>query len=350
MLFRTFSKYADFLPPEMLHSFFIFALKFELFNKKKIFENLQINLLGKKFDNPLGLAAGFDKNAEVIDGAFGLGFGFLELGTVTPMPQEGNPKPRVFKIPEYEAVIQRLGFNNRGIENFLDNIKKSKKKPTDLIGINIGKNKSSKDPFKDYQFMYEQVQTFADYVAINISSPNTPGLRDLQKKDKFKLLIKKITKLRKKPTFIKISPDISAYDLKNICDVVLNEDSIEGLILTNTTISREPIQSMPLRNSWKVVEQGGLSGPPLKKKSNEIIKSVYNKIKGKKILIGVGGISSGRDAFEKISLGCSLIQLYTSLIYKGPNVVSDILSDLSDLIKKKGLKNIKELIGSNIEL
>ncbi|MBS91606.1 MAG: dihydroorotate dehydrogenase (quinone) [Rickettsiales bacterium] len=350
MIFRTLSKFTGLISPELLHSFFLATLKLNLFNKKKNYENLKLNLLGRDFDNPLGLAAGFDKNAQVLNGSFGLGFGFLEVGTVTPMPQKGNSKPRVFKIPEYEAVIQRLGFNNDGIEVFLRNLKKFRLRYDGLVGANIGKNKSSSDLFSDYKFLYQQVEPFADYITINISSPNTPGLRDLQQKDKFKILIKEISKLKKKPTFIKISPDISSKEIKDICDLALNEDLIDGLVLTNTTISRNSLFSKPLKNHWKIEEDGGLSGPPLRKISNEIIKKVYKETKGKIILIGVGGISNGKDAFEKISLGCSLVQLYTSLVYKGPNIVAEILAELSQLIQQKGLKNIKELIGANIKL
>ncbi len=349
-MFRTLAKYTNFIPPELLHSCFLTALKLNLFKKKRIYENLKLNVLGKDFENPLGLAAGFDKNAQVLDGSLALGFGYLEVGTVTPMPQIGNPKPRVFKIPEYEAVIQRLGFNNDGIEIFLSNLKQFRAKSQGLIGVNIGKNKGSSDLYSDYKFLYQKVGPFADYITINISSPNTPGLRDLQKKDKFFKLIEIISELKKKPTFIKVSPDISPKDLKNICDLALSENFIDGLILTNTTISRDCLYSKPVKDSWKIYEDGGLSGAPLRKVSNEIIKKVYKETKGKIILIGVGGISSGKDAFEKISFGCSLVQLYTSLIFKGPNVVIEILAELSELIKKKGLKNIQELVGANIEL
>ncbi len=350
MMFKTISNLTNFISPELLHTFFLTTLKYSLFKKNTIYENLRFKLLDRDFDNPLGLAAGFDKNAEVLDGSLALGFGYLEAGTVTPMPQKGNPKPRVFKIPEFEAVIQRLGFNNDGIEIFLSNLKQFRLKSRGLVGVNIGKNKGSSDLYSDYTFLYQKVEPFADYITINISSPNTPGVRDLQKKDNFKKLIEKISKFKKKPTFVKISPDISSSNLENVCDLALNEDFIDGLILTNTTISRDFLHSKPIKNSWKIFEDGGLSGPPLKKITNEMIKKVYKQTKGKIIIIGVGGISTGRDAFEKISLGCSLVQLYTSLIYKGPNVVSKILAELSQLIKKKGLKNVQELIGANIDL
>ena len=213
------------------------------------------------------------------------------------------------------------------------------------MGVNIGKNKNSKDPVSDYKFLYNLVQPYADYVTINISSPNTPGLRDLQKKDKLEKILTTLSKFKKKKTFIKLSPDLSDKELEDICKLSMHSKIVDGLILTNTTISRKNLQSKPVRDFWKISEEGGLSGPPLKELSNKIIKKTYKLTKGKIILIGVGGISNGRDAFEKISCGCSLLQLYTSLVYKGPNVVVNILSELSGLLKKKELEKLKILWG-----
>ena len=299
--YSSFSKLISFFPPELLHQFFLQALKFNFFTKKKKFENLNTKVLGIEFDNPIGLAAGFDKNAEVINGSFNLSFGFVEVGTVTPMPQKGNPKPRVFKIPEFEAIIQRLGFNNAGVEIFLNNLKKIKKNEKEILGVNIGKNKNSNDPIADYKFLYTLVQPYADYVTINISSPNTPGLRDLQKKDKLEKILSTLSNLKKKNTFIKLSPDLSDKELEDICKLSLNSKIVDGLILTNTTVSRENLQSKPVRDFWKISQEGGLSGPPLRELSNKIIRKAYKLTKGKIVLIGVGGISDGRDAFEKIS-------------------------------------------------
>ena len=348
MNFKTISKISKPLSPEILHKLFLFSLKLRIFKKKKKFLNLQTEVFGKSFENPIGLAAGFDKNAEVISGLFDLGFGFLELGTVTPMPQLGNDKPRVFKIPEFEAVIQRLGFNNKGIEEFLRNLKNFDKKKNHILGINIGKNKNSEDNFSDYEFLYKVVKAHADYITVNISSPNTPGLRDLQKKENITKLISRIPS-RKKTTFIKISPDVNDKVLYDLCDIALESDKIDGLILTNTTISRKNLNSKPIKDSWKIDEAGGLSGPPLRNLSNQIINKVYKKTKGKIIIIGVGGVSSGKDVFEKISLGCNLVQLYTSLIYQGPNLIFNILSELSFLLKKNNLKNIDSLVGTNLK-
>ncbi len=348
MNFKILSNAVGFLPPEILHSFFIKFLKTEIYKKQSEWKNLTTHAFGKTFANPLGLAAGFDKNAEVIQGALKLGFGFLELGTVTPMPQIGNPKPRVFKIPEFEAVIQRLGFNNKGVEEFLRNLKESRKEEN-ILGVNIGKNKNSKDNFSDFCFLYRKLQPYSDYITINISSPNTPGLRDIQEKGNIERLLKEISKIKKrKPTFLKLSPDISDINLENICKIILKDDLINGLICTNTTISRENLSKKPIKNSWKRSEIGGLSGPPLRDKTNKLIKKVYKLTKGKITIIGVGGVSNGKEAFEKISLGANLIQLYTALIYKGPGVVFEILKELSFLIEKKGLKNVDGLVGKNI--
>ena len=202
--YTSLSKLTNFVPPELLHQFFLRALRFNIFQKKKRFENLETKVLGKYYKNPIGLAAGFDKNAEVMSGSFNLNFGFVEVGTVTPMPQKGNPKPRVFKIPEFEAIIQRLGFNNAGIEVFLNNLKKFKKNEKEILGVNIGKNKRSKNPISDYKFLYNVVQPYTDYVTINISSPNTPGLRDLQKKDNLEKMLSTLSKHKKKNNICKI--------------------------------------------------------------------------------------------------------------------------------------------------
>ncbi len=349
MSYRVISRLVEFLPPEFLHFLFLSSLKVRLFKKKKRFVNLQTNVCGMSLENPVGLAAGFDKNAEAISGIFDLGFGFVELGTVTPMPQKGNAKPRVFKIPEFEAVIQRLGFNNLGIENFIRNLKKFDKGKSNFIGINIGKNKNSPNPYEDYSLLYDIAKNYADYITINVSSPNTPGLRELQKKENISALVKSISS-KKKPTFIKISPDLKENELNDICDIALENNKIDGLIITNTTVSRPLLTTCPIQNSWKIDEAGGLSGPPLRELNNKIIKKVYSKTKGKIILIGVGGVSSGKDVFEKISLGCNLVQLYTSLIYRGPNLVLNILTELSCLLEKHKIKNINHLIGTNIKL
>ena len=242
MIYNIISKLTTPLPPELLHKLLINFLKLGIVEKKKKFNNLQTKLLNKTINNPLGIAAGFDKNAEAVEGCFELGFGFIEVGTVTPMPQFGNPRPRIFKIPEYNAIIQRLGFNNLGVENLIDNLKKIDVSSKGLLGINIGRNKNSPDLISDYLNLYEIVKNYADYITINISSPNTANLRDLENKNQIGKLINKLSKLKKKiSTFIKLSPEISDENLEYICNVSMNEEFISGIILTNTTIIRRNV-------------------------------------------------------------------------------------------------------------
>lgn len=351
-MFEYLSKLTQFIPPELSHRLFIYFLKLELIRKEIDDEVLRINLWNKNFKNPLGLAAGFDKNAEVISGSLNLGFGFVEVGTVTYKPQYGNEKPRVFRIPEYNSVIQRLGFNNKGIEVFIKNIERYRERnQSGIVGSNIGKNKDSGDYTQDYLDLLKRCHKKSDYITINISSPNTPGLRDIQKKDKLNNLLKKLydENHAKTPLLLKISPDISMSDLENICDISLNKEWLNGLIISNTTISRDSITHKQLRDPWKVHEKGGLSGPPLLDKSNQLLERTYKLTKGKVPIIGVGGISSANDAFNKIALGASLLQIYTVLIYSGPMIVIKILEGLKYLLLKNGFKNIQNAIGHKVK-
>ena len=351
-MYKYLSLLSNLIYPELSHSLFLNFLKLGLIKKKFENENLNIKLWNKNFSNPLGLAAGFDKNAAVVSETINLGFGFVEVGTVTLNKQIGNAKPRVFKIPEHEAVIQRLGFNNMGVDEFSKNINISRKKSSNsIIGINIGKNKETIDYEHDYLNLLNKCKKLADYIVVNVSSPNTPGLRDIQKKDKLLSLLKILSKANQNglPILVKISPDISNNSLEDICEIAINENLIDGLVLTNTTISRDSLKTKQISNSWKISEDGGLSGPPLFKLSNEVLEKAYKITRGKIPLIGVGGISSGKDAFEKISLGASLIQIYTCLIYKGPHVVYQILEELSLLLKQNGFKNINDAIGHKIK-
>ena len=351
-MYKYLSSLSNLIYPELSHSLFLNFLKLGLINKKFQNKNLTVRLWNKTFSNPLGLAAGFDKNAEVITETTNLGFGFVEVGTVTLNKQNGNAKPRVFKIPEHQAVIQRLGFNNHGISEFSKNVSNFRKKSSkSIVGINIGKNKETVDYKNEYLNLLNKCKKLADYIVVNVSSPNTPGLRDIQKKDKLFSLLNTLFKANQKtlPILVKISPDISNSNLEGICDIAINTNLIDGLILTNTTISRDSIKNKQIRNSWKISEDGGLSGPPLFNLSNKILEKTYKITRGKVPLIGVGGISSGKDAFEKISLGASLIQIYTCLIYKGPYVVFQILEELSFLLKKHGFKNINDAVGHKIK-
>ncbi len=345
-------KILKFLPPELAHSFSIKALKY--FNLK--YDNindpiLSQHILGLDFPNPIGLAAGFDKNAEVISSMFSLGFGFIEVGTITPLPQNGNPKPRVFRLEEDKGIINSLGFNNKGILKAKKNLIKFKSSSNKnrIVGVNLGINKNSTDSINDYLFGIESFCNLANYITINISSPNTVGLRDLQLRGKIENLIKqvvlkreKIDSLTKIPIFIKISPDLNDDQLRDIALISL-ANNIDGLIITNTTINR-PNNLLSKNKNFK----GGLSGKPLFQASNKILKKMYNLTNGQIILIGVGGISSGSDCYEKIKSGASLIQLYSALTFSGPSLISKIKKELVDLIKTDGYKNITDLIGKSV--
>ena len=348
---QIFSKIVNLVPPEIAHFLFMQIMKTEIINNHYVNPLLNIDLWGKKFPNPIGLAAGFDKNAEAIRGLKKLGFGFLELGTVTPLAQRGNKKPRVFRIPEYKAVIQRLGFNNNGVEGFLKNIIDYKKNDNSLIGINIGKNSQTKDYLADYSKLIKSCSNFSDYIVLNISSPNTPGLREIQKKGNIEFFLKQVYKInkQKKPIILKISPDISDEDLENICDISIKKKYLNGIIISNTTITREIIKTRPIRNTWKIYEKGGLSGKPLFEISNELLRKTFQKTKGKIPLIGVGGVFNAADAYKKISYGASLVQIYTSLVYEGPYVVSKILRGLKKLLENDGFKCIKDAVGHRVK-
>ena len=333
--------------PEKAHDLAIHALKTNIVPIKiKNYQSLKVKFLEKEISNPIGIAAGFDKNAEVYNSLFKLGFGFVEVGTITPEPQYGNPKPRVFRLEEDEALINRLGFNNVGSEKASENINKNL--PNGLLGINIGPNKDTKNRLEDYLKCFRIFNNLSDYITINISSPNTEGLRDLQKKGNIENLLETITKCNKKnlPTFIKISPDIDDNNLKNICKICIKEDSISGLVISNTTISRESLHSKQIRNSWKILEKGGLSGPPLMAPSTKVLADFYRLTEGKVPLIGVGGIASGKDAYEKILNGASLVQLYSSLVYHGLELVTEIKEDLARRLRKDGFANVSDAVGA----
>ena len=321
------------LDPEFVHDFSFLFIKFFfkipglslLFKKIYSFENplLERELMGLKFKNPVGLAAGFDKNAELFNELSIFGFGFIEIGTLTPLPQRGNPKKRIFRLIDDYGLINRLGFNNKGVDYAIKNLKKNK---NILIGGNIGKNKNTKnsDAFKDYESCYNKLYPHVDYFVINVSSPNTPNLRDLQEKKPLELIIRNINlsnkkQKEKKPILIKISPDIDKKQIDDIVDIV-KTNNIDGIIATNTSINRDNLESeLDLKN-----QKGGLSGKPIFSLSNNIIRYIYQKTQGKLPIIGVGGIMCPDDAIEKLKSGASLIQLYTGFIYEGPSVIKKI--------------------------
>lgn len=310
---------------------------------------LETTLWGHKFPNPVGLAAGFDKNAEVIDAAFKLGFGFVEVGTVTPKPQHGNPKPRIFRDPKNEAVINRMGFPNLGMNAFKANLEKFLDKgtrPAGVVGINIGMNKSQTEPAKDYGVLIKMLAPMADYLTVNISSPNTPGLRDLQKREPLLDLLGTIKEERQKacgdyppPILVKLAPDLDEAQQGELAGA-LKQAGVDGIILTNTTLDRSAFLPDNFRN-----QQGGLSGVPLREKSTEIIRNFYKLTQGEIPIIGVGGISSGDDAYAKIKAGASLVQLYSSLVFQGPFVVYYVNKRVNELLTHDGYNHISEAVG-----
>ena len=297
---------------------------------KKLFDfehpALEREVFGLKFKNPVGLAAGFDKDAKLIDELACLGFGFIEIGTITPKPQVGNPTPRLFRLPEDKAIINRMGFNNEGLEAAVSRLKK--RKSSVLVGGNIGKNKitPNESAEDDYELAFNGLYDVVDYFVVNVSSPNTPNLRELQEKEPLKNLLLKIKALNSgkaapKPILLKIAPDLSNQQLDDIVSIVL-ETKIDGLIATNTTISRENLVTS--RKTIEEIGMGGLSGAPLKRRSTEVIKYIHTKSGGAFPIIGVGGIFSPEDALEKLNAGASLVQLYSGFIYEGPQLIKRI--------------------------
>lgn len=348
-LYQIFRPLVFKLDAEVAHNSAINFLKFcpraaTLFCVKKDYENLKQNLWGLDFASPIGMAAGFDKNAEVVSTLEKFGFGFVEAGTVTPKSQIGNDKPRIFRLEEDEAIINRLGFNNLGAEFFEKNLPKL----AVPLGINIGKNKDTEDALLDYLPLLEKFYQKASYITVNISSPNTKNLRDLQNENHLDLFLGEISKkknelknLHKKntPILLKVAPDLTLDEQEKIAATVI-KNKIDGMIISNTTIDRD----LNLR-SINASQTGGLSGSPLFNKSNEALRN-FHKFTDKKIpLIGVGGISSAEDAYEKIKCGASLVQIYSAFIYQGFGLVEEIKKDLSKSLEKDGFKNIAEAIG-----
>ena len=337
------------LDPETTHDLAIKSLKFN-YLPRKMFEVedeqiLNIELLGKNFPNPIGLAAGFDKSGEVYNSLLKFGFGFIEIGTVTPLKQFGNPKPRIFRLEDDGALINRLGFNNDGIEIIKNRIKSEKKKG--VVGINIGPNKNTKDQKNDFCLGLKNFFDIADYITVNISSPNTEGLRDFHDQEKLEDLLLALNKIKSEnkiniPLLLKISPDIKDNHISEIADTAIKND-ISGIILTNTTNSNKD----KLISDFKK-EEGGLSGEPLQQISTNMIKKFYKQLNGKIPIIGVGGINSGKSAYEKIIAGASLLQLYTGFVYKGPSVAKEIKKELIQILKVEGINNLKDAIGKGL--
>jgi len=300
---------------------------------------LRCEYFGKSLPNPIGLGAGFDKNGSYIDSIGAIGFGYTEIGTVTPRPQDGNAKPRLFRLVEDNSLQNAMGFNNHGMHKMIEKLKHSKNSKI-AIGVNIGKNKltSEENAINDYKVLIENLESYSDYIVINISSPNTPGLRDLQNEEFIRTLFTMAKKLTNKPIFLKIAPDMSSSDAIALCKVAI-EYGANGIIATNTTIDYS------LTPNAK--DFGGISGALLTKKSRELFKAIGKEFYDKTMLISVGGIDSANEAYERIKDGASLIQIYSMLVFKGPKLLRDINLGLIELLKKDGYTHIIQAIGAN---
>ena len=335
------------IDPERAHTLAIKSLKLNLvsniFDKNKDDPIFKTKIFDKEIDNPIGMAAGFDKNAEVYNALFRLGFGFVEVGTITPLKQYGNSKPRVFRLVEDEALINRLGFNNHGAKTVLDRIKSNKK--LGLLGINVGPNKDSDNRLNDYLIGLRTFHEVADYITINISSPNTENLRSFHEESKLQELLGSILKEKNDlksnvPIVVKISPDIDENQINLISEILL-ENEIKAIIISNTSESSRNLLSDIQRH-----QKGGLSGKPIETKSNILINKFYKLLKGKIKIIGVGGVDSGQAAYAKFLAGADFIQLYTGMVFKGPNIAGIIKKDLKNLLLRDGVKNFNEIVGN----
>ena len=334
------------LDPETAHNLAIKSLKFNfipnVLEEDKNNPIFKTTLFNKDLDNPIGMAAGFDKNAEVYNSLFKLGFGFVEVGTITPLKQYGNPKPRVFRLVEDEALINRLGFNNLGAKNVVDRIKSNKQ--IGLLGINIGPNKDSENRLRDYLDCFKIFHDVANYITINISSPNTEDLRSIHDDTKLNELLEDENKENKDlnskiPVAVKVSPDLDDEEIKKITEVLLS-NNIEVVIISNTSDSSRD----SLINIQKH-QKGGLSGKPIEEKSTNMINKFYKILNGRIKIVGVGGVDSGKSAYEKFLAGASYVQLYTGMVYRGPNIVNMIKKELKELLIKDGVKNFSEIVG-----
>ena len=338
------------LPPERAHRAAIASLKFGLGPRhNKIYPSLKTEIAGLSLPNPVGLAAGFDKDAEVPDAMLAAGFGFVECGSVTPLPQAGNPSPRLFRLSADKAVINRMGFNNEGLDGFAQRLK-ARQRGAGIVGANLGANKDSADRVTDYVLGLKRLWGHADYFTINISSPNTPGLRDLQSSDALDDLLGRIAEARQEltgdnpspPIFLKVAPDLDFAQIERITEQVRTY-GMSGIIVSNTTISRPDNLS-----GAHIDEAGGLSGAPLMRLSTRVLSEFYTASEGRVPLIGVGGIASGGDAYLKIRSGASAVQLYSALIYQGPSLAARICDDMAARLKSDGFTNVADAVGTRL--
>lgn len=341
------------LPPETAHEFALKALSTapglaRAFAPRHT--ELPVKRFGLKFSNPVGLAAGFDKDGIALEGLAALGFGFIEAGTVTYYPQPGNPRPRLFRLPTDKALINRAGFNNHGAKAFAQRI--ARKRPDCVLGVSIGKSKTVplEEAVEDYLRCFETIYPVADYVAVNVSSPNTPGLRQLQQAEQLNELLSSLQKRNRElsggkamlPLLVKFSPDMNEQDLEAAVGVA-EENEVAGIIAANTTLSRSGLQT-PM-DDVNACGEGGLSGAPLRRRSSDVIGKLYRLTRGDIPLIGVGGIFTAEDAWEKICAGASLVQLYTGFIYQGPRIAHQITEGLLAILHREGFKSLDDAVG-----
>ncbi|MBE7636469.1 quinone-dependent dihydroorotate dehydrogenase [Sneathiella sp. P13V-1] len=352
-MYKLLSRALFLMDPEKAHGLSIKGLQSGLMKAvpADVDPVLNISRFGLDFPNPIGLSAGFDKNGDVLDSLLGLGFGFVEAGSVTPRAQDGNPKPRVFRLEEDKAVINRLGFNNRGLQAAISNF--SKPRRSGIVGANLGANKTSEDRIGDYVKGLEALSPFSDYVTVNISSPNTPGLRALQGRGELEELLGRLMEARKNlprereqniPLLLKIAPDLTGEDKEDIATVA-KSTNLDGLIINNTTITRPD----SLRSGQKT-ETGGLSGAPLKPIAQELMADMYKLTGGDIPLVGVGGIASAEDAYARIRAGASLIQFYSAMVYEGPYLAHHMAKGLAGLLKRDGYSSVEDAIGVDVKL
>jgi dihydroorotate dehydrogenase len=347
-LFSIFGPLLRSIDPEVAHRLAILALRAGLVPRPAAYrdEILRTTLWHRDFFNPVGLAAGFDKNGEVAETMFGFGFGFTEIGSVTPRPQAGNPKPRLFRLVGEQGVINRMGFNNDGAERVAARLADRKTPFSGVIGINLGMNRDSNDVAADYVFGVRKLARFADYIVVNVSSPNTPKLRALQGREPLQALLGAVagaldeTALGSKPALLlKVAPDLTDEDIADIADVAVSH-GIDGLIATNTTTARPDNLISEFRN-----ETGGLSGKPLFGQSTAVLSKLYAATGGRLPIIGVGGVSNGDDAYAKIRAGASLVQLYSAMVYDGPALAVLINRDLAVLLRRDGFASVADAVG-----
>ena len=335
------------LEPERAHRITLGFLKHGWAKTPRVEDDplLRVKVLGLTFSNPIGLAAGFDKNAEALDSLLRLGFGFVEMGSVTPRPQAGNPRPRLFRLTEDRAVINRLGFNNQGLDAAAARLRR--RRPAGIVGANLGANRDSADRVADYIQGLETLGPLVDYVTINVSSPNTPGLRQLQGAAELDRLLARLMAARAAltrpvPLLLKVAPDLEPAEIESIADVALRH-GIDGLIVGNTPIGHRAGLTSPLRAA-----AGGLSGRPLFGPSTARLADFARATKGRLVLVGTGGVASGADAYAKIRAGASLVQLYTALVYEGPGLIGRIRRDLAARLRADGIASIAEAVGSGL--